>query len=91
MFGGVNRSVLAMGLLRILSGLLEIAGALLCMRYNRVSVSLRVNSLLGLAGPLFFLAVGAIGLVSVSSSLRPVKMLLLALGILLVLWGTTGT
>jgi hypothetical protein len=85
----LDRTVLAMGLLRFLSGLVEIAGAIACLRYDSVSAALRVNSLIGLAGPVFFL-IGGIGFVSVSSQLHPPKLAALVAGMLLVLWGTAG-
>lgn len=82
--------MLAMGLLRFLSGLVEIAGAVACLRYNSVSAALRVNSLMGLVGPAFFLIVGGIGVASLSSRLHLPKLAALVAGMILVLWGTAG-
>ena len=87
---GVQTSVLLMGLLRLLSGLVEIGGAIACLRYNSIPAALRINSMIGLAGPIFFLVVGGIGLVAVASRLSGVKVAALCLGMLLVLWGTSG-
>ena len=86
----VQTSVLLMGLLRLLSGLIEIVGAVACLRYNSVAAALRINSLIGLAGPVFFLIVGWIGLFAVASRLPLVKIAALCVGMLLVLWGTSG-
>ena len=86
----LQTSVLLMGLLRILSGLVEIVGAVACLRYNSVATALRINSLIGLAGPVFFLLVGSIGVFAIASRLSPVKIAALCLGMLLVLWGTSG-
>lgn len=79
-----------MAVIRLLSGLLEIAAALLFLRANRVSYALRVNSLMGLAGPLFFAAVGAVGATAVRARLPMAKLAALCVGMLLVLWGTAG-
>jgi len=86
----VQSPVVLMGILRIVSGLIEIGGAIACLRYNSIATALRINSMIGLAGPVFFLLVGAIGLFSVASQMPLLKVVALCLGMLLVLWGTSG-
>lgn len=87
---GIARPVAIMAAIRVLSGLLEIVVAFLFLRANRVSFALRANSVMGLAGPLFFLSAGAVGLSSLRHQAPAARLLAIAAGILLVLWGTAG-
>jgi hypothetical protein len=79
-----------MALLRIISGLLEIAAALLILRLQRVETALRINAFLGLVGPVIFLLVSVMGLIAVAIKLSPYKIGLVITGIILVLLGTRG-
>ena len=83
-----TNAVNSMAGLRIFSGLLEIAAAVIIIRSGRVEAALRINALLGLIGPLVFLAVSALGIVAVAVRIVPFKILLLIIGFLFVLWGT---
>lgn len=76
----MERPIIVMAILRLLSGIAEIAGAVIFVRANRVSLALRVNSLIGLTGPLFFLAVGAVGVASLSTRLPLTRLLALCAG-----------
>lgn len=51
-----------MASLRMLAGIIEFSAAIIMLRYGKISVALRINSLLGLIGPCVLLTVATIGL-----------------------------
>lgn len=77
-----------MALIRVISGLLEIIVAIIFLKLGKVESALRMNSLLGLVGPLVFIAVSALGIVAVAVKLSWLKLAFICLGIVLVLLGT---
>lgn len=77
-----------MSILRFISGLLEIATALIIFRLQKVETALQLNAILGLVGPIVFLLVSALGLVAVAVKISPVKVCLIVLGVLFIVLGT---
>jgi hypothetical protein len=77
----MNKIVLSMAALRIMSGSLEITAALLMIRFNQIEKALLVNSGLALAGPLVLLATTTIGLVGIAEKLSVGKMLWVLIGV----------
>jgi hypothetical protein len=77
-----------MALIRIISGLLEIAVALVFLKAGKVEAALRMNAFLGLVGPLVFIAVSVLGIAAIAVKLSWYKVMLLSVGLLLVLIGT---
>ena len=77
-----------MALVRVISGLLEIGVALVFLKLGKVESALRMNTFLGLVGPLVFLTVSALGIAAVAVKLSWPKIGLICLGIILVLIGT---
>lgn len=75
-------------LMRLLSACIEVTAALLLLRMSDPRAMLRLNSLLGLVGPLVFIGVSALGLAASLGRIQPGRLLLVALGVALVLWGT---
>lgn len=75
-------------LMRVLSACAEVTAALLLLRMSDPRAMLRLNSLLGLVGPFIFIAVSALGLTASLGKIQPGRLLLVALGVALVLWGT---
>lgn len=78
----------AMGWLRVLSGSIELAAALLIWRSFRVEQAIRINTALGLAGPVFFLVVSALGLAGLAGRISLVRVCFVLAGIGLVFAGT---
>lgn len=78
----------AMGWLRILSGSIEIAAALFIWRSFRVEQAVRINAALGLAGPVFFFIVSALGLAGLAGRLSLIRICFVLAGIGLVFAGT---
>ena len=83
----LNKFVMSMASLRMVSGSLEIVAALIMLRLNQVDKALLVNSGLAFIGPLVLLSTTAIGLVGMADKLSLSKMLLIFLGVGLIFCG----
>lgn len=83
----LNKIVLGMATLRLMSGTLEIAAALLMMRFNNIEKALIVNSSLALVGPLVLIATTTIGLVGLSDKLSASKFAWVAIGVVCLMIG----
>ncbi|NLY92123.1 MAG: DUF2619 domain-containing protein [Firmicutes bacterium] len=77
-----------MSVLRIISGCLEIGTAFLFLRLKKVEAALQLNAILGLVGPIIFLLVSGLGLISVAVKVSPFKVVLIALGVLFIVIGS---
>jgi hypothetical protein len=82
------RAVLTMALLRLIAGTIEISAGLLMLKFGRVQTALKINSVLGLIGPIILTLVGTVGLIGLSSQLSWSRLTLTALGVLLIFLGT---
>lgn len=82
------RAVLTMALLRLIAGTIEISVGLLMLKFGRVQTALKINSVLGLIGPIILTLVGTVGLIGLSSQLSWSRLTLTALGVLLIFLGT---
>lgn len=86
---GPDRAVvLAMAAIRALSVLAEVAGLVLILTSGRIERALRVNSALGLVGPLVFITVSVVGLTGLAGRVGHWRLAVIALGVLLVFLGT---
>lgn len=83
-----DNAVINMAVIRVISGLLEIGAALAIIRMGSIEKALRINAVLGLVGPVVFIAVSALGIVAVAVRLIPWKVALIIIGFMLVLLGT---
>lgn len=83
----LNKIVLSMASLRLMSGSLEIIAALIMLRLNQVDKALVVNSSLALVGPLVLIATTTIGLVGLSDKLSPSKFVWVAAGVVCLMIG----
>lgn len=77
----LNKIVLSMAMLRLLSGSIEICAALIMLRLNEIDKALVVNSSLALVGPLVLIATTTIGLVGLSDKLSASKFVWVAVGV----------
>jgi hypothetical protein len=77
-----------MALIRVISGLLEIGIAIIFLKLGKVESALRLNTFLGLIGPLVFLTVSVLGIAAIAVKLSWLKIILICLGIIMVLIGT---
>lgn len=83
----LEKAILGMALLRILSGSIEIMAALLMMKVNQVDKALIINSSLALVGPMILIATTAIGLVGMADRIPFSKILWILLGVAFILIG----
>ncbi|MFH5184864.1 DUF2619 domain-containing protein [Paenibacillus sp. TAB 01] len=77
----INKIVLSMASLRLLSGSLEIIAALLMLRLNQIDKALMVNTGLAMVGPLVLLTTTTLGLVGIAEKLSYGKMLWVLVGV----------
>lgn len=80
--------VSSMAAVRLVSASIELTGALLILRAGRVDAALRINGLLGLAGPLVLITVTAIGVAGLAGRVPLGKILLIFIGVYLILYGS---
>lgn len=83
----LDKFVTGMATLRILSGSLEIAAAILMLKLGRVDKALAVNSALAFVGPSVLLLTTAIGLAGMADRLSWGKLLWIGLGVSCLLIG----
>lgn len=81
MFHAINKFVLSMASLRMLSGSLEIIAALIMLRLNQVDRALLVNSGLALVGPMILLTTTTIGLIGIADKLSVGKLVWVFIGV----------
>ncbi|WP_042464007.1 YqhV family protein [Neobacillus dielmonensis] len=67
MFIFIEKAVLGMALLRVLSGSIEIFAALLMLKFNSVEKALMVNSSLALVGPIILVLTTTIGVLGMGN------------------------
>ncbi|CAM3587726.1 YqhV family protein [Marinicrinis lubricantis] len=77
----LNKFVMAMVCLRVLSGTIEIIAAFIMFRLNQVDKALLVNSALALVGPIILITTTAIGLVGMADKLSFSKLAWIFLGV----------
>lgn len=83
-----EKLIWAMRLMRGLSAIIEVTAAVLFLRMTDAASILRLNSLLGLVGPVIFISVSAFGIAASLGTFPPRKLALILGGVLLVIWGT---
>jgi hypothetical protein len=77
----MNKFVLAMASLRIMSGSIEIIAAMIMLKLAQVDKALLVNSGLALVGPFVLLTTTSIGLVGMAEKLSFSKMIWVLIGV----------
>lgn len=87
MFQWIEKAVLGMAFLRVISGIVEITIAMIMIKLNDVQKALMVNSLLALVGPTILLLTTTIGLIGMSDRLSWSKIVLILAGVALILYG----
>jgi hypothetical protein len=83
----IDKFVMSMATLRVLSGATEIIAAVLMLRYMQVEKALLINSGLAFVGPLILLATTTIGLVGMADKLSAGKLLWILLGVSCIFFG----
>lgn len=91
MFQFLEKAIIGMALLRMLSGSIEIFAALLILKVNEVERALVINSSLALIGPIILILTTTIGLVGIAEKVSFAKMLWIFCGVGLILYGVKSS
>lgn len=91
MFQFLEKAIIGMALLRMLSGSIEIFAALMILKVNEVEKALVINSSLALIGPIILLLTTTIGLVGIAEKVSLAKMLWIFCGVGLILYGVKSS
>jgi hypothetical protein len=81
MFIIIEKVVLGMAFLRLISGSIEIFAAILMIKFNTVEKALMVNSSLSLIGPIILVLTTSIGLLGIVEKISIMKFVWIALGV----------
>ncbi|HWJ77897.1 MAG TPA: YqhV family protein [Niallia sp.] len=87
MFSILEKAVLGMVILRLISGSIEITAALLMAKANELEKALIINSSLAIVGPLILIATTFIGLWGMTDKLSFTKMMWILTGVGLIIYG----
>lgn len=87
MFHMIEKAVLGMVALRIISGSIEVSVALLMLKYNNVEKALLLNSSLAFVGPIILILTTTIGLFGIAEKISIMKILWIFTGIAFILYG----
>ncbi|HLU21225.1 YqhV family protein [Lederbergia graminis] len=87
MFHFIEKAILGMFLLRLLSGSLEVFVAFVILRYNDIEKALVVNTSLAMVGPLVLLATTTIGLMGIADKISLSKFIWIIGGVACILYG----
>lgn len=82
----IEKSLLLMVILRLLSGSIEVTAALLMFKFNDLEKALYINTLLALVGPTVLIATTTIGLLGLADKISMGRMVCLFAGIILILF-----
>ncbi|WP_126427559.1 YqhV family protein [Brevibacillus marinus] len=83
----LEKAIIGMASLRLLSGTIEILAALLILKLNQVEKALLVNAGLALIGPLIMLSTTTIGLIGIADRISFQKILWILVGVACILIG----
>ncbi|MBN8208226.1 DUF2619 domain-containing protein [Bacillus sp. NTK071] len=81
-------SVLVMGILRIVSGLIELTAAILILLFNDLRSAMLINAILAIVGPIILIVTMSAGLIGLAGDLSIGKILLIVIGVAFILAGT---
>jgi putative exporter of polyketide antibiotics len=87
MFHLLEKAIIGMALLRILSGSIEIFAAFLFIKYNDIEKALIINSSLALIGPIILLLTTTIGLIGMADKISLTKILWIFGGVACIIYG----
>lgn len=87
MFHLLEKAIIGMALLRILSGSIEIFAAFLFIKYNDIEKALIINSSLALIGPIILLLTTTIGLIGMADKISLAKIMWIFGGVACIIYG----
>jgi uncharacterized membrane protein len=74
--------------LRLTSSFIELLAAYLMFYFKSIETAIKINAILGLVGPVVLMLVTFIGLVGISHQLNIRNIIMIATGVILILFGT---
>ncbi|WP_273850720.1 DUF2619 domain-containing protein [Guptibacillus spartinae] len=81
-------SVLVMGVLRLLSGVIELVSAVLILIIHDLKTAMIINAVLAIVGPIILVTTMTAGLIGLAGDLSMTKILLIMVGVGFILIGT---
>jgi putative exporter of polyketide antibiotics len=87
MFIFIEKAIVGMALLRMISGSVEVLAALLILKVNEVEKALIINSSLAIIGPIILIATTTIGLFGMADKISLSKILWIVCGVCCILYG----
>ncbi|WP_062104487.1 YqhV family protein [Bacillus niameyensis] len=87
MFIFLEKAIIAMALLRILSGSIDIIAAFLMLRFNDIEKALILNSSLALVGPIVFMLATTVGLIGIADKISLAKFIWIFIGFGFIVYG----
>ncbi|MCI2256961.1 YqhV family protein [Domibacillus sp. 8LH] len=82
----IEKALLLMITLRLISGSIEVTAALLMLKFNSLEKAFYINSMLALVGPVVLIVTTAIGLYGMAGKMPLTKSIGLVCGIVLILY-----
>jgi hypothetical protein len=76
-----------MGIIRMVSGLLEFCCGGLMIYFNRIDTSIKINAVLALIGPTVLVVTMSLGLIGIAGKVSLEKMLVILCGVVLIFFG----
>lgn len=83
----MEKIVISMALLRIISSLIELSAALLMLYFNRVETAFKINACLAVVGPIIMLSVTSLGFLGLAGKISFKQTSLILLGVTLIFIG----
>ncbi|MBM7693392.1 hypothetical protein JOC77_002832 [Peribacillus deserti] len=83
----IEKALLSIILLRLLSGSIEITAAILMFKYNSLEKAFYINTILALVGPTVLVLTTVIGLFGLSGKISFTKSFCILCGILFIIYG----
>lgn len=87
MFFVKDKIVVGMALIRVLSCLIELTAAILMLKFNKIESALKINAVLAFVGPIILMSVMALGLFGMAGKVPSSKMVIIAIGVILIFYG----
>lgn len=81
-------SVLVMGVLRIISGVIELTAAILILFIQDLRTAMMINAILAIVGPIILVVTMSVGLIGLAGDLSIVKIIFIMIGVAFILIGT---
>lgn len=78
---------ITMGILRLISGCIELSAGYLIIYFNQVETALKINSLLAIIGPLIMIIVTSLGLIGLAGQISLARMMMILSGVTLIFLG----